>query len=270
MAGRPERKRREAEARSRGRFTSADRERVLQRAQEVGTSQAAQEVGISAATIRTWRKRAADGRVAVSVESERLGGPVAGSGPDSLRDRAARARGAQARAMDQADAMVGSGRAAESRNAVVSATAFGQQAAELEAAAHEQEKHAVELDELAGRLVINVLERVHTALDLTVPREVLEVALVGEIPTELAADARRQVRARMRASVEAQVAADRFVSRHTLPTPERDPERPGGEPEPSPVQPLPRAPGFHTIKKVDVGRRSGRRLSIEQRLRGGG
>jgi hypothetical protein len=64
MAGTPVRRRRreQREARQRGnrRFDDLAREAVLERAEEVGPTVAAREVGISPGTIRTWRKRRAD------------------------------------------------------------------------------------------------------------------------------------------------------------------------------------------------------------------
>lgn len=244
MAGRPRtRAKREAQARVKKRFDPVARDAVLKRAEEVGTAAAAAEAGVPSATVRTWRKRRADAPVpaVVSVPGEPVGdveGVVSGSRTERLRARAEKARQAQHRAEDRADAMIGQGQAAESRNATVTGAAFAERAVELEAAADAAELHEAALSEAEGALLLGVLDRVFAAIDVAVPQEVVSAALVGEVPSEVAGVAREEVRRRLRAGVEAEIEQKRFVSRHSPPEPDVDLEREESEPpdaEPSPA-----------------------------------
>jgi hypothetical protein len=218
MAGSPiKRARREAAARSKGRFTAADRERILKRAGEIGAAAAAAEAGCSTATLRTWRRRGVEASPAVVAESAGVGG----SRTETLRMRANRAREAQDRAENRADAMIASGQAAESRNCTVTAAAFGQSAGELEAAAAAAELHEVKLSEAEAHAVLELIGHVLGELELGVPDAYLAAVLRagdGPVAAEIVEQARSavlaRIRSRLRSEVEAELAAQRFVARH--------------------------------------------------------
>ena len=236
MAGRPKtRARRAQEARGKKRFDGVAREAVLKRAEEVGTAAAAAEVGVPPATVRTWRKRRADAPVpaGVSLPDESVGGAegvVSGSRVERLRARAEKARAAQHRAEDRADAMIGTGQAAEARNAMVSATGFAERAAEMEAGARAEELGEVELAQAEGELLLEMIDTVFVVIGVELPREVVAHVLAGEVvPAEVAEAAREGVWRRLRSSVEAEI-EQKFVSRHSPPEPEVDPEREESEP----------------------------------------
>jgi hypothetical protein len=108
MAGTPVRRRRreQREARERGnrRFDDLAREAVLERAEEIGASAAAREVGISPGTIRTWRKRRADAKPATIADPVRAAvDDVLTTPAGRFRAQAERARSASSRALDQSD-----------------------------------------------------------------------------------------------------------------------------------------------------------------------
>src|SRR5215471_11967935 len=172
VAGTPVRRRRreQREARERGnrRFDDLAREAVLERAEEIGASAAAREVGISPGTIRTWRKRRADAapvRVPDSAQPDDLRTTPAGR----LRAQAERARAASSRALDQSDSMLRRGLASEARNAATVAGINADRAQELERAAREQEKHEQRLTEACAEQVVELVRQMFAAVDLSLP-----------------------------------------------------------------------------------------------------
>jgi hypothetical protein len=215
------------EARGRRRFDRVAREAVLQRVGEVGAAVAAREAGVAVSTLRTWRRRLAADPVPAVVEVAEpavSAGGASASVAERRRVEAERERSASVRARDQADAFLARGDARGARDATVASRGFAELAAELEEAARAEELHAVALADAEGELLLDVIDRLLAAVEVKVPREVVEAALCGEIPAELAVSARERVRARLRASVEAEVAAARFTARHAPPEPEGDPE----------------------------------------------
>lgn len=272
MAGRPRtRAKREAEARGKRRFDRVAKEAALQRAVEVGSKQAAAELGVSMSTLRSWRKRLADEpSVPAVVEQGQEDSGEGLSRADRLRARASRAREAQHRAEDAGDRQIAGNQSAEARNSAVVAGSCADRARELEAAADAAELHEAALSEREGELVLEALSAVFTAIDVALPVEVAELALLGQaVPDEVAASARERVRARLRSTVEAEIHASRFVSRHPPQAGESEAESEG---EPVVVESVAREPrevGPLTVRRVTPNPRAGRRLTMEQRARGG-
>jgi len=223
MAGRPRtRAKREAVAsRGRKRFDSVARAAILKRAEVVGAGVAAAEAGISAATLRTWRKRLADApeRELSSLPQE-AGGESEGSRAERLRAEAEKARRSSARALDQADSLLTRGLASDARNASVAVGVFAERARELEEAARAEELHAVALGEAMGKLVIAAIERGFEGLGLPVPQTfVAELlrgwpAAVDEGIVDVArGDVRRAIAAEVRGELAAEAQAVRAVQR---------------------------------------------------------
>lgn len=231
MAGKPRTKaRREAEARSGKRVDRAARVAILQRAEEIGSRAAAAEVGVSMATLRTWRRRlkAEAERASVSLSAESDGAPPT-TRAEGLRARAEKAREASSRALDQADALLARGLASEARNASVVCGVHGDRARELEEAARAEESHEVTLTEARARLVLTVIERGYDDLGLPVPRAFLQALLrgwPGKVDAEVIEQAREEVRRSVRAEVRAEMIAEEERARRTRPA------LPAGEDEP--------------------------------------
>jgi hypothetical protein len=215
--GRPVRKARLEAERGRGkrRFDAVAREAILKRAEEVGPAVAAREANVAVGTLRTWRKRLAESSsasvVGVSVEVDSDG--VGLSRAVRLRARAARAREAEHRAVDRADSMIASGQAAESRNAMVSATGFADRARDLEEAAAAAELHEVALSEAAGKLVVDLVGRAFELVGLPVPTVLMGVLLAGGEPDvgvveQACAEVRRLIAGEVRVELAAEEAGD--------------------------------------------------------------
>jgi hypothetical protein len=207
MAGTPikraRREQREAYARGNRRFDAVARQAILERADEIGASAAAREVGISPGTIRTWRKRRADSKpVPVpDVQPDDLPATPAGR----LRAQAERARAASSRALDQSDSMLRRGLASEARNAATVAGINADRAQELEAAAREQEKHEQRLTDARAEQVVELIQQMFTAIDLSLPHDLAGAVLRGE---EVTPEQREQARAQVHRQVRAELLAE--------------------------------------------------------------
>jgi hypothetical protein len=107
------------------RFSVADRARALQRAGEIGTAAAAVEFGVSASTLRTWRRRLPSAtQTAVEAPAE-PGGELEQPAPDGPLDVVA---SAEVRARDAgaaAEEILAQLRAASARGDANGARAFG-------------------------------------------------------------------------------------------------------------------------------------------------
>jgi hypothetical protein len=230
MAGRPRtRARREAEQRGAvGDKTRAKRadpgtvQRVLtQIAAGVPIATAAREAGVDPARARKWVARAKDKQepiVPLPDESVTEGDPLTRA--ERLRVAADKARAASSKALDQADAMLDRGLASESRNAAVVAGVHADRAAELEAAAREEEEHEQRLTEQAGQAVVELIEQAFTAVALPAPRELLRTMLrdpTNAPDPELADRARAEVRRTIAGEVRAQILAEIEAQRRTRP-----------------------------------------------------
>jgi hypothetical protein len=236
MAGTPIRRarREQREARERGnrRFDDLAREAVLERAEEVGPTVAAREVGISPGTIRTWRKRRADTKPV----------PIPVAQPDDLpttpavrlRAQAERARAASSRALDQSDSMLRRGLATEARNASVVAGVNADRAQELERTAREQEKHEQRLTDQRAEQVVELIRAMFTAIDLNLPHDLARAVLRGEeVTPELRDQARAQVDRQVRAELRVEVRAELEAQRPALPTEEVESNPTEAEPNPT-------------------------------------
>jgi hypothetical protein len=221
MTGRPvtkARREREAAAASRRPVKPEVKREALQLAEEVGPAEAARRTGQKASTIRMWKTRAAQAAKPRAKATPQAGSSAGESTSESvspttraekLRARAEKAREAEFRAEDRADAQIGKNQSAEARNSMVSANSFSERAAELEESARLQELHEVALSEAQGRLVLDLVGSVFDDVSLPRPDGLLQARLQawpGDPNPELVAQARDEVRRVIAQEVRAELA----------------------------------------------------------------
>lgn len=220
MAGKPKTKARleaqRASMRARGRFTDGAKRAVLARAETVGAKLAAEEAGVSPATLRTWRARLpAEVEMPVAVAASAGAGIGSPSGAVGLRAQADKERVAMSRALDQADRLLAKGLASEARNASVVAGVRADRARELEESARAEELHEAALSKATAERVLDLVRAVFADVGLVVPFALLRerLAVWPDAPAagvvEQARDlVRRALREEFRAELPAEPSAD--------------------------------------------------------------
>jgi hypothetical protein len=161
------------------RQSRARREQAVRRAAEAGVEQAANEAGVTPATVRRWCETAilvAAEAEPIAVESEPA--PAADDAPTSavgapadlerddtpldriewLRRDASRARGVVARAIRETERLLDAGKANDARNAAASGGIWADKAARLEELIQAEEDRRVRIAEGQGELVAALLE----------------------------------------------------------------------------------------------------------------
>jgi len=208
--------RREAERkklRATGRFTDAQKRVILTRSETVGPKLAAEEAGVSAATLRTWRRRLAQAPETTPVPPANDAGDAApASRAAGLRAEAQAEREAASRALQTSDTMLARGAASESRNAAVVAGLRADRAAELEASARAEELHETALSRATAEAVLDLVRFVFGDVGLPVPLALFRERLASwpnPAPSDVVARGRDDVLRGVREQVRAELLAER-------------------------------------------------------------
>lgn len=248
MAGKPKTKARleaqRASMRAKGRFTDGEKRAILARAETVGPKLAAEEAGVSPATLRTWRARLpADVEMPVAVAASAGAGIGSPSGAVGLRAQADKERVAMSRALDQADRLLAKGLASEARNASVVAGVRADRARELEESARAEELHEAALSKATAERVLDLVRQVFADVGLVVPSALLRERLAvwpDAPPPGVVEQARDLVRRALREEFRAELPAEASASADDIEAPGASPDDDGEQaPEEEPLVPVP-------------------------------
>jgi hypothetical protein len=232
MAGRPVKRQREREAslaaqqaagRARPRAKNADvatRRTTVERAAKIGDAAAAAEVGVSSATVRSWRRRLkaeAANPAAVTTQSvDMSSAPVDGDAIAQMRNTAGLARDLAEEAARQSQQAMRVGDAIKVRELSASAKMWAATAASLEQAGAVAASAEIRLTEAQAHLMAALVKNYHAAVGVPmtpgsrkVLRALLEAGVDGaDLNSPDVEQAAREIRTHFRQALAAEVAAE--------------------------------------------------------------
>jgi transposase len=235
MAGRPLKRQREREAtlaaqqaagRARPRAKNQDpatRQATVERAAKIGDAAAAAEVGVSSATVRSWRRRQkAEATNPAATTPSSVDMPqtsVDGDAVAQMRSTAGLARDLAEEAARQSQGAMRAGEAVKVRELSASAKMWAATATSLEQASAVAASAEIRLTEAQGRLIVALIKDYHAAIGVpltpsarTVLRHLLEQGERGsETPPPDAERAAEEIRGHFRQTLAAELAAEAVV-----------------------------------------------------------